>query len=57
MVLWCSGYHVCLTRKRSPVRSWAAPFPLFFSNNLDLKKGLFLNSVERLTAKMGCASL
>ena len=20
---WCSGYHVCLTRRRSPVRSWA----------------------------------
>ena len=20
-VLWCSGYHVCLTRSRSPVRS------------------------------------
>ena len=23
-VLWCSGYHVCLTRRRSPVRSWRA---------------------------------
>ena len=23
-VLWCSGYHVCLTRKRSQVRSWTA---------------------------------
>ena len=23
-VLWCSGYHVCLTRRRSPVRSWTA---------------------------------
>ena len=21
---WCSGYHVCLTRSRSPVRSWPA---------------------------------
>ena len=20
---WCSGYHICLTRRRSPVRSWA----------------------------------
>ena len=28
-VLWCSGYHVCLTRKRSPVRSWAAPKYVF----------------------------
>ncbi|CAN6909209.1 unnamed protein product [Brassica oleracea] len=53
MVLWCSGYHVCLTRKRSPVRSWAAPFSFFFFfflfNILDLEKGLFLNSVERPT--------
>ena len=23
-VLWCSGYYVCLTRRRSPVRSWTA---------------------------------
>ena len=23
-VLWCSCYHVCLTRRRSPVRSWTA---------------------------------
>ena len=22
-VLWCSGYHICFTRRRSPVRSWA----------------------------------
>uniref|UniRef100_A0A0M3HK40 Uncharacterized protein n=1 Tax=Ascaris lumbricoides TaxID=6252 RepID=A0A0M3HK40_ASCLU len=21
MVSWCSGYHACLTRRRSPVRS------------------------------------
>lgn len=21
----CSGYHVCLTRRRSPVRNWAEP--------------------------------
>ena len=25
VVLWCSGYHVCLTRRRSPVRNWAEP--------------------------------
>ena len=25
MVLWCSGYHICLTRRRSPVRNRAAP--------------------------------
>ena len=23
LVLWCSGYHICFTRRRSPVRSWA----------------------------------
>ena len=23
MVLWCSGYHICFTRRRSPVRPWA----------------------------------
>ncbi|CAN6875957.1 unnamed protein product, partial [Brassica oleracea] len=28
----CSGYHVCLTRKRSPVRSWAAPLIFAFSH-------------------------
>ena len=25
VVPWCSGYHVCLTRRRSPVRNWAEP--------------------------------
>ena len=30
VVLWCSGYHICLTRRRSPVRNRAAP-PLIFS--------------------------
>ena len=29
LVLWCSGYHICLTRRRSPVRNRAAPY--FFS--------------------------
>ena len=23
-VLWCSGYHVCFTRRRSPVQAWTA---------------------------------
>ena len=23
-VLWCSGYHVCVTRRRSPVQAWTA---------------------------------
>ena len=26
LVLWCSGYHICLTRRRSPVRNRAAPY-------------------------------
>ena len=29
VVLWCSGYHICLTRRRSPVRNRAAPCPFF----------------------------
>ena len=35
-VLWCSGYHICLTRRRSPVRNRAAPclFFFFFKKNL-----------------------
>ena len=28
-VLWCSGYHICLTRRRSPVRNRAAPEDFF----------------------------
>ena len=31
MVSWCSGYHVCFTRRRSRVRSSPEPvFPFFF---------------------------
>ena len=26
VVLWCSGYHICFTRRRSPVRSWAGSY-------------------------------
>ena len=32
LVAWCSGYHVCFTRRRSPVRSWARS--LFFGFRL-----------------------
>ena len=28
-VLWCSGYHVCLTRRRSPVQAWTASRQIF----------------------------
>ena len=31
-VLWCSGYHVCFTRRRSQVRAWTAS-----ENQLSLK--------------------
>lgn len=34
-VLWCSGYHICFTRRRSPVRSRAEP--LFVFTNKELK--------------------
>ena len=27
---WCSGYHICLTHRRSPVRAWAVSMFLFF---------------------------
>ena len=39
-VPWCSGYHVCFTRKRSPVRSRAEPmaFLLYFSTIIQLIK-------------------
>ena len=28
-VLWCSGYHVCVTRRRSPVQAWTASRQVF----------------------------
>ena len=28
-VLWCSGYHVCLTRRRFPVQAWTAARQVF----------------------------
>ena len=28
---WCSGYHICLTRRRSQVRHLHRTFPVFFS--------------------------
>ena len=28
-VLWCSGYHVCLTRRGSPVQAWTASRQVF----------------------------
>lgn len=39
-VPWCSGYHVCFTRKRSPVRSRAEPMVLlpYFSIIIQLIK-------------------
>ena len=30
---WCSGYHIRLTRGRSPVQSWTIIFVLIFNKN------------------------
>ena len=40
VVLWCSGYHVCFTRRRSPVRSRPGPIlilSIWISNILTRK--------------------
>ena len=42
---WCSGYHVCLTRRRSPVRNRAAPCP-FFSFGFGLLQSLNHSAAE-----------
>ena len=47
MVLWCSGYHICLTRRRSPVRNRAAPAFLFHAN---LKTVIYLVACQHTTA-------
>ena len=56
MVLWCSGYHICLTRRRSPVRNRAAPgfllsHGLFFFSFLDSKK-VEMRGIEPQTSYM-----
>ena len=43
-VLWCSGYHICLTRRRSPVRNRAAPEDFFFPSHPT-------NGIEKIEAK------
>ena len=35
---WCSGYHVCFTRTRSPVRSRARTFLIWLDKNLMRKR-------------------
>ncbi len=40
---WCSGYHICLTRRWSPVRSRAETFFLF---NLKKKKLCVLDVLD-----------
>ena len=39
--MWCSGYHICFTRRRSPVRSWAGS--QFF---LHLIRSSMFNSIK-----------
>jgi hypothetical protein len=34
MVRWCSGYHICLTRRRSPVRSRPESSNIFVQNGV-----------------------
>ena len=51
LVLWCSGYHVCFTRRRSRVRT--SPEPLTFSPYLRLWqnqiiKGSNLDTIRRM---------
>ena len=40
LVLWCSGYHICFTRRRSPVRPWAGSI-LFHGYIVYKKKHIF----------------
>ena len=38
---WCSGYHICLTRRRSPVRAWAVSVFIFLK--------IFFNHRKKMT--------
>ena len=44
VVLWCSGYHICLTRRRSPVRNRAAPQVLQVLLEIYTQVNSFFNS-------------
>ena len=44
VVLWCSGYHICLTRRRSPVRNWVAPAVECFHILIKLQKILMFEN-------------
>ena len=46
-VAWCSGYHICFTRRRSPVRSWARPGKILFqyAYNVQHSHNHYINDV------------
>lgn len=51
-VPWCSGYHVCFTRRRSPVRFRSEPFNfyLFFRTRLVYVRVFFVK-VKKLKSE------
>lgn len=49
-VPWCSGYHVCFTRRRSPVRFRSEPFYLFFRTRLVYVRVFFVK-VKKLKSE------
>ena len=65
LVAWCSGYHVCFTRRRSPVRSWARSVLFGFRReNIRWKKfGVKLNmsgwpsGLRRQTQGLPCSAI
>ena len=55
---WCSGYHICLTRRRSPVRSWAESvnFLLVVHSSLTIYKLLSLQLYQENTLALKYAN-
>ena len=56
LVLWCSGYHICFTRRRSPVRPWAGSdifLTTISSNRLQVSQ-MILNCIYPLPSVTFC---
>ena len=56
LVLWCSGYHICFTRRRSPVRPWAGSdifLTTISSNRLQVSQ-MILNCICPLPIVIFC---
>ena len=52
-VLWCSGYHVCFTRRRSRVRTSPEPsLFIFCATEIMQRIGRILNNILYLTSKL-----